>query len=90
MKLLNGDFTGEQALANAIVIKAMEDYEKALITINKNPKSYTASDTINEIKRFVKSDWFMLLTKFDGEELLKRVEQQTVEKIKKQKQKNKK
>ena len=47
-------------LANAIILKAVDDYQKAL-------KGETDKDkqTVKDIEKFFRSDYFMVLTKAD-------------------------
>ena len=52
-------------LANAIIIKAVDDYRKY-----KRLRS--------SIARFFKSDWFKILTDIDGEDLLKKLEDENL------------
>ena len=50
-----------RALANAIILQAADDYRK---------HKYLRSS----IAKFFKSDWFKILTDIDGEDLLKKLE----------------
>ncbi len=52
-------------LANAIIIQAVYDYRNS---------SYF--QTRNAIKRFMRSDWFKILTTVDGELLIDKLEQE--------------
>ena len=55
-------------LANAIIIQAVKDYRR------------TQSPQVrNEIKRFFKSEWFSMLTKLDGDMLIKKIEREVTE-----------
>lgn len=51
-----------EELANAIVIKAVDDYKKALKTLKNNPESSGALHTKKEIEQFFNSEWFSTLT----------------------------
>ena len=54
--------TPYENLANAVVLQAVKDYR--------------ASDTPNaekEIEKFFRSDWFHILTKIDGEWLIRKL-----------------
>ena len=66
--------TGEEELANAIVIQAVKDYRDALHgeTIKRKPPEYT----IKECEAFFRSQWYSLLTKVDGEMLIKRLQEE--------------
>ena len=51
-------FSGYEALTNAIIIKAAEDYESALISMNDG--------AIMGLERFFNGDYIKTLTKADG------------------------
>ena len=57
-------------LANAIILKAVKDYRKALKKQSKRLKYDPAMQTISEVERFFRSDWFEQLTSLDGEMLI--------------------
>jgi len=57
-------------LANAIVLKAVRDYRKALKALQKNYRNKKAKDEIKSIEKFFNSDWFNTLTKIDPKKLL--------------------
>lgn len=52
-----------EELANAIIIQATKDY-----------RNTNSPQVKNEIKRFFKSEWFRMLTKVDGDMILKKLE----------------
>lgn len=52
-----------ELLANAIILQAVKDY--------RHTYSYQRKA---EIKRFFRSEWFRLLTRLDGEMIIKRLE----------------
>lgn len=63
-----------QNLANAIVLMAVKDYRDALEELKK------AQDMKNEVERFFRSDWYRELTSVDGEILIKKLQEESVEK----------
>ena len=52
-------------LANAIIIQAVKDY-----------RGTQSPQVRNEIKCFFKSEWFSMLTKVDGDMLIKKLERE--------------
>lgn len=54
------DMTPYENLANAIILKAVKDYRRA-----------SSKRTMEEIERFFRSGWFQVLTKIDGEMLIR-------------------
>lgn len=52
-------------LANAIIIQAVYDYRNS-----------SCFQTRNAIKRFMRSEWFKILTTVDGELLIDKLEQE--------------
>ena len=66
---IDGDsLTTCQNLANAIVLKATEDYRFALRHNNIR--------TIRECEEFFKSEWFMFLCDINGEHLMKTIQKE--------------
>lgn len=64
---------GYQELANAIVTQAGWDYMEALKTLRQTPDSLDAAKTKTQIERFMRSDWFGVLTKVDPDYLIKKM-----------------
>ena len=62
-----------EGLANAIVIQAAVDYRLALKQLRQNPLFQPAIRMSYEVERFVRSDWFSILTRINGIELLARL-----------------
>ena len=56
---------GVENLCNAIILAAVKDYRTALAKRD--------NDTINQIERFFRSDWYKTLTKVDGEFLISKL-----------------
>ncbi len=68
-----------QALADAIVLQAVRDYREAMAEIQKEKYDYSmleAQRTVDEVKRFFKSDWFGVLTDVDPDLLLEQLNQE--------------
>ena len=68
----------EQAVANAIVVQAAEDYRNAL-----RGKSYckklTPEAVIKEVENFFRSNWYRLFTKVDADYLLEKLRKEHLE-----------
>ena len=62
-----------EGLANAIIIQAATDYRLALKQLRQNPLFQPAIRMSYEIERFFRSDWFSILTRINGIELLARL-----------------
>lgn len=60
-------------LGNAIILMAVKDYRKALQKHSKRPKYEPAIQTINEVERFFRSEWFEQLTFLDAEMLIRKL-----------------
>lgn len=57
-------------LANAIIVKAADDYRKALKDLKRNRSYGPALQMKSECERFFHSDWFSALTTVDGNRLM--------------------
>ena len=62
-----------EGLANAIIIQATADYRLALKQLRQNPLFQPAIRMSYEVERFFRSDWFSILTRINGIELLARL-----------------
>ena len=62
-----------ERLANAIIIQASADYRLALKQLRQNPLFQPAIRMSYEVERFFRSDWFSILTRINGIELLARL-----------------
>ena len=60
-------------LANAIIIKACNDYRAALKRVKKNPENKNAIEEALSLERFFKSPWYQVLTSVDGEFLIRKI-----------------
>ena len=63
-------------LANAIVLKAVEDYREALRVLSLNPNNNDAVSEVRSIERFFRSGYFGILTKLDPEMLIERLNEE--------------
>ncbi|WP_373207031.1 hypothetical protein [Coprococcus phoceensis] len=70
-----------EALANAIVLQAVNDYRAALKKVKKNPQNKIAIDEALQIERFFKSQWYQTLTSVDGEYLINKLRKEASEPI---------
>lgn len=52
---------GYAALASSVLLMAERDLRKAKEKLARNPNSTTAKDTLEEIGRFLKTDWAITL-----------------------------
>ena len=68
-----------EALANAIVLQAVNDYRAVLKKVKKNPNHRTALDEALQIERFFRSQWYQVLTSVDGEYLINRLRREASE-----------
>lgn len=64
-KALPPSYDPEEELANAIIIRAVEDYKKALRTLKRDPGHRMASRDKRSIEKFFSSGWCKLLTQVD-------------------------
>lgn len=74
-----------QELANAIVLRAVDDYRNALDgkTYDENPR-HTPQWVMKECEKFFRSSWYRSLTKVDGEFLIEQLKREHNEKIRKE------
>ena len=62
--------TPYENLANAIVLRAVEDYRDALTVLEHDPRSRESLSEKASIERFFRSGWYGTLTDLDGEYLM--------------------
>lgn len=67
-----------ERLANAIILQAVRDYQKALKALKKNPKNHSAMDDAMACERFFRSGWYQTLTSVDGEYLIERLRKEII------------
>ena len=58
------------ALADAIILQAVEDYREKLDILKDNPKDRSAKYHTRAIETFFLSEWFDKLTNINGSELI--------------------
>lgn len=62
-----------EALANAIILQAVNDYRIALKKVKKNPGNKDAINEALSVERFFRSPWYETLTSVDGEFLIRKI-----------------
>ena len=65
-----------ERLANAIVLQAVADYRAALKKVKHNPGSKDAIHEALQLEKFFRSQWYEMLTKVDGEYLIRRLQEE--------------
>ena len=69
---------GYRGLVNAIILKAVEDYQKALVRLQKNEKDVFAEAELQNVRKFFFSSWYRNMCGIDPEYLLNRLEKHTL------------
>ncbi len=64
------------ALANAIIVQAVDDYRDALRIQKRNRSSRRAASAIEEIEHFFRSEWCTFLTNVSGEMLIRKLREE--------------
>lgn len=64
-------------LANAIVLKAVSDYRNAIKRMRTHPEETSHRRRKKEVERFIRSDWFGVLTSLDPTLLLEKLREET-------------
>lgn len=62
-------------LANAIIEQAVSDYRDSLRG-KRADKYVSVEDMLKDCEKFFKSEWFSILTKIDGERLMKKLQEE--------------
>lgn len=57
-------------LANAIILRAVDDYRRVLRVLSKYPHNRLAQGECREIEQFFRSGWFGVLTQINPEKLM--------------------
>lgn len=60
-------------LANAIILRAVDDYRDALKRLSRFPHDRDSGRTKAEIERFFRSSWFSTLTTLNPEMLIEKL-----------------
>lgn len=63
--------SGWRVLADAIILKAVDDYRRLLRRQKKHPYNLDLDREVHRIERFFRSNWFGILCDLDGRKLLK-------------------
>ena len=61
-------------LTNGIILQAVRDYEKAYMAYLRDPFNKERRDRAKCLKSFFHSEWYHMLTKIDGDLIVKKVE----------------
>ena len=67
-------YTGFERLANRIIFQAVVDYRKARKDLKLNIHNHEARIILKDCERFLRSEWFGVLTALDGKDLLSKLE----------------
>lgn len=70
------DAEGMERLCQAVIVQAAKDYRTALHTLKRNPASGSAKDTVNEIEKFLRSEYYESLTDVNGEYLIRKLREE--------------
>ncbi len=70
--------TPYENLANAIILGAVEDYRGTLNRLNDFPGDRDSLRTKYEVERFFRSGWFSVLTTFDPEILIRKLNKEVL------------
>ncbi len=68
---------GYEALVQAIVLQAMEDYRRASRSLRRRPDRASARAMIRDVEQFFRSMWFVRITGLDGNEILEKLKGET-------------
>lgn len=68
--------TPYENLANAIILRAVEDWRDADRRLRRKPQNRESRALKEETEEFFLSDWFSVLSKLDGETLLRRLQEE--------------
>ena len=63
-------------LANAIIVKACEDYRAALRGLKRNPSDRGHMDDALQLERFFHSAWYQALTTVEGDFLIRNIREE--------------
>lgn len=66
-----------EQLANAIILQAISDYKAPPIDHGRIRNDDMIESARDEIERFIRSDWFGILTSLDPEYLIRRLREET-------------
>lgn len=63
-------------LINSIIYQAIKDYKWSVWKLGREPDNIMAHWMKADVIRFLRSDWFEMMTDIDGEWLLKKLEKE--------------
>ena len=67
-----------EALANEIVLSAVEDYRKGKQMLKEDFSNEKAIPLMNSVISFLRSAWYKQLTELDGEIILKHLQEEKI------------
>lgn len=73
-------------LANAIVVQAFKDYNRALWRLSQDPHDFVAASNKKKLDRFFDSNWYSLLTDVKADILVGEAKRQVEDRYEKQQQ----
>lgn len=76
------DIKNYEALANAIIVQAVLDYKAVFKILLKNPDDRMSQVEAKRIKQFFHSRWFRMLTSVDAEYLIRMIEDEAEDGVK--------
>jgi len=68
--------TPEEALANAIIIQAADDYRTSIRNLKINPRHKESLQMLQGCEDFFRSEWYQILTKVDGEMIMRKIREE--------------
>lgn len=66
----------EQMLANAIIVKAAEDYRTSIRNLKINPKHKESLIMLQDCESFFESQWYQMLTSVDGKMIMRKIREE--------------
>ena len=67
-----------EALANEIVLSAVEDYRKGKQMLKEDFSNEKAIPLMNSVISFLRSAWYKQLTELDGEMIIKHLQEEKI------------
>ena len=68
-----------EELANAIIVQAVVDYRIAAKRLEKHPQDKMQKHKQQEVLRFLRSDWFGILTTLDPKFIIEKLAKEVAE-----------
>ena len=85
MKIEDEIMIGYENCANAIIVKAAQDYKSAYKRIMAGKARSNHEHTAQECEDFFESEWYAQLTAIDGEEMMHMVRAQALKEMRRNK-----